>query len=168
MSELSRVSARIAAAAACLQQSPENERTVLSQIQASAVLELVRHVQATDTQKAELAEKIVAAQFESADRATLLEAITVGSAANTRRRPFQDFCSVMNFLTEEEWAKLQDPDVSGALKLDVLVTRCARLSLRCPSEPTSDLLVPKCFFFDSSLLFVLSLLALQWLLQANS
>ena len=57
-----------------------------------------------------------------------------------RRRPNQEYATIVSYLPEGVWSALQEPSNSSQVKLDLLLQFAANAGLRLPSEPTLKLL----------------------------
>ena len=92
----------------------------------------------TSDDKAALVPAISEVGFLETDLARILnDLVQPGQTATVRaRRPQQDYLAFANYLTEQHWSKVLDPDRNATSKQEVIFGLVASLGLRFPSQPT--------------------------------
>ena len=138
------VQARIGAARKLLEQHAGSPHVAhLSDLQATAIAEMMQKVVLTADARLDLASLVMNVPWASQDHASrVFVAIreTVPPAerpeAKRSRRSMQNYNSIAHFFTDNFWTALANPDVSADAKLSCILQHSFRLGLRCPSEPS--------------------------------
>ena len=135
--------ARLGSAAFLLRDAQQNNSSALqaaSRTHRLALLESLKshgpHLSAAD--RADLMTLACEIPWHGDDKSAIIAALSAPVATKPKapRSSMQDFHSITEFLTEDEWAVLLGK-TSMIHKRDVLLARAAKLSARCPSEPST-------------------------------
>lgn len=131
------------------------ELQALSQAQATTIISILqRHkLEFNQTSLADLQALSLDVGWHSSHRALVLSAFSPAPAdrgAYTVRRGMQDYDSMLDFFTPNEWQRLADKEVSVQSKRFLVMKRLLALGLRCPKEPTAKLALSLTLFMSTS------------------
>jgi len=136
--------ARLGSAKLLLGSLQGDAHQVASRAQRAALLEAVRSYGASLT-AADRADLMVFASevaWHCDDKASVISALgeaepSPPSGKKPHRNDMQEFKSISEFFTEAEWTLLCSESAGVLQKREVILSRAAKLSCRCPSETTS-------------------------------
>jgi len=142
-SAMDQLNTRLGVARTVLERLAESPNHIqASRAQALAAVDLATRAQAslTSCDRAALVDLASAVPFTSNDMNEVLAAILGPSTSNVKRRPLQSFETFVNYLTDNHWERLLDPESTPDFRTDLTFTTLGCLSLRNPSEMTLKLL----------------------------
>ena len=114
--------------------------TASSSAQAASLRDYLRRAMPTLScdDKAALVPAVAEVCFLEIDMAFILNDLVLPGQSTTgrARRPQQDYLAFVNYLTEQQWSKVLDPERNASSKQEVVFALVSSLGLRFPSQPT--------------------------------
>ena len=137
------VRARIGAIRATLEDlGGTPQHAAISRAQSAALLEVLRRTMGSMSAetKADLSTLVVRIPWAQGDDADILDALAPHGRAFPKRKNNQDYLTILEMFTENDWKTAMEADVAPSVPLNVFILRGIRLGLRNPTEYTSRLL----------------------------
>jgi hypothetical protein len=147
MDSMMALNARVGACRLLLEQHEEGSaiHKSLSCLQSAAICEMIAATVMTADISSAVGTRVVQVKWGSPeDCNAILAALSASSKslvlpAGKRRRMQQDYRNIVHYVSAMVWEQLQDSDVPGSSKLNLILNLAIVLGCRCPSEHTVKL-----------------------------